>query len=147
MALKIEENPFAQKLGVEKWQRKELVVPKPDEYLVAEMVPATSLVSLQTNGVYGKTTLAMQLAMSVAFDIPFLDSFACQQPGKVLFLNARETDDDNHRRFKRLVRELSHTVPDISEKIDELSHNLTFVSLYDECFDLNPQLVLSLIHI
>ena len=29
--LKIEENPFAQQMGVEKWQRKELVVPKPEE--------------------------------------------------------------------------------------------------------------------
>lgn len=139
--LKIEENPFAQKLGVEKWQRRELHVPKPEEYLIADMIPANALVSLQTSGVYGKTTLAMQLALGVAFDMPFLDSFPCVQPGKVLFLNGRETDEDNHRRFKRLVRELSRNVPDISETIDRESKNFTFISMYDECYDVNPHLV------
>lgn len=139
--LKIEENPFAQQMGVEKWQRKELLVPKPEEYLVADLIPSNSLVSLQTSGVYGKTTLAMQMALAIAFDIPFLDTFACQQPGKVLFLNARETDGDNHRRFKRLVRELSAAVPDINERIDAESKNLTFISMYDDCYGVNPHLV------
>jgi len=64
--LKIEENPFAQQMGVEKWQRKELVVPKPEEYLIADIIPANSLVSLQTSGVYGKTTLAMQMALGLS---------------------------------------------------------------------------------
>ena len=139
--LKIEENPFAQQMGVEKWQRKELVVPKPEEYLIADIIPANSLVSLQTSGVYGKTTLAMQMALGIAFDTPFLDSFSCRQPGKVLFLNARETDGDNHRRFKRLVRELSNGVPDINDRIDAESKNFTFISMYDDCYGISPHLV------
>ena len=139
--LTIEDNPFAQKLGVSGWQKRELIIPKQDEYLIQEMIPANSLVSLQTNGVYGKTTLAMQLAMTVAFDIPFLDRYACLQPGKVLYLNARGTDDDNHRRFKRLVREWSKTVPDINERIDGELNNLTYVSMYDDCYGVPAHLV------
>jgi RecA-family ATPase len=139
--LQMEDNPFARKVGVQEWQKKELVVPKPDEYLIEELVPANSLVSLQTNGVYGKTTLAMQLALTVAFGIPFLGTYPCLQPGKVLYLNARDADDDNHRRFKRLVRELSKTVPDIQQKIDDDVKNLTHISMYDECYDVTPHLI------
>ncbi len=53
--MKIDDNPFAAKLGVKAWQNKELIVPKPEEYLIENLIPAVSLVSLQTNGVYGKT--------------------------------------------------------------------------------------------
>lgn len=141
MTTQMEDNPFARKIGVQEWQSKELVVPKPDEYLIEELVPANSLVSLQTNGVYGKTTLAMQLAITVAFDIPFLGTYPCLQPGKVLYLNARDADEDNHRRFKRLVRELSKTVPDIQQKIDDDVKNLTYISMYDECYDVTPHLI------
>ncbi len=139
--MQIEDNPFARHLGVQEWQNRELIVPKPDEYLIDELVPANSLVSLQTNGVYGKTTLAMQLAMTVAFDIPFLGTYSCLQPGKVLYLDAREADEDNHRRFKRLVRELSKTAPDIQQKVDDEVKNLTYISMYDECYEITPQLI------
>ncbi len=139
--MQIDENPFARNIGVQGWQKRELIVPKPDEYLIGELIPDNSLVSLQTNGIYGKTTLAMQLAMSVAFDVPFLGTYPCLQPGKVLYLNARDADEDNHRRFKRLVREMSQTVPDIHERIDEEVKNLTYISMYDECYDVYPHLI------
>jgi RecA-family ATPase len=118
-----------------------LTVPKPEEYLVADMIPANSLVCLQTNNTYGKTTLAMQLAMSVAFNLSFLDRFACLQQGKVLFLSARDTDDDNHRRFKRLVREWSKTDPFINQKIENNINNLTCISMYDDYYGMTPHLV------
>lgn len=139
--LQIDENPFARNIGVMGWQKKELIVPRPDEYLVEDMIPDNSLVSLQTNGVFGKTTLAMQLAMTVAFNLPFLGAYPCLQPGKVLYLNARDADEDNHRRFKRLVREWSKNIPDIHQKIDEDSKNLTYISMFDDCYDLTPHLV------
>ena len=139
--LRIEENPFAQKLGVKEWQERVFTQPKPEEYLVADLIPANSLVSLQTNGVYGKTTLAVQLAMTIAFDVPFLGTHPCLQPGKVLFLNARDTDEDNHGRFKRLVREWSKSVPDLNERIDENVNNLTCVSMFDDCYGVTPHLV------
>jgi RecA-family ATPase len=141
MTLRIDDNPLAKKLGVKEWQDRELILPKPEEYLVAEMIPANSLVCLQTNGVYGKTTLAMQLAMTVAFDLSFLGSYACLQPGKVLFLSARDTDDDNHRRFKRLVREWSRSEPGIEQKIENSINNLTCISMYDDCYGMTPHLV------
>lgn len=139
--LKIEENPLAQKIGVREWHNRELAVPKPDEYLVEELIPANSLVSLQTNGVYGKTTLAMQLAMTVAFNMRFLDTYSCLQPGKVLYLNSRDTDDENHRRYKRLVREWGKLVPDINRKIENDINNLTCISMYDDCYGVTPHLV------
>lgn len=139
--MKMDENPFAAKIGVREWQNKELIVPRQEEYLIEDLIPAASLVSLQTNGVYGKTTLAMQLAMTVAFDVPFLGSYACLQPGKVLYLNARDADDDNHRRYKKLVRELSHSVPDLHRKIEDDIKNLTYISMYDDCIGVTPHLV------
>jgi RecA-family ATPase len=138
--LKIEENPFAQKLGIKEWQNQEFILPKPEEYLIEELIPANALVSLQTSDIFGKTTLATQLAMSVAFGLPFLGQYRCLQPGKVLFINARDTDEDSHRRFKRLVREWS-TIPDLSERIDRNLDNFTHISLFDECFGVSPHLI------
>ena len=138
--LKIEENPFAQNLGVKEWQKRPFVPPNPEEYLIAELIPADALVSLQASTVFGKTTLATQLAMSVAFGLSFLDRFACLQPGKVLYINARDTDEDSHRRFKRLVREWT-CVPDFSARIDENLDNFTHISLFDECFGVSPHLI------
>lgn len=137
----IDENPFALKTGVRQWHQREVVVPKPEEYLIAEIIPANSLVCLETNGVYGKTTLAMQIAMSVAFDLPFLGRFPCFHQGKVLFVSARDTEDDNHRRYKRLVREWSKGKPDVLGRIEGNLDNLTCVSMYDDCYSLSPHLV------
>jgi len=139
--LKIEENPFARKLGIKTWHNQELIQPKPEEYLIEKLLPANALVSLQTNNIFGKTTLATQLAMSVAFGLPFLDRFQCLQRGKVLYINARDTDEDSHRRFKRLIREWSKKVPDLSEHIDRNLDNLTHISLFDECFGVSPHLI------
>lgn len=139
--LKIEDNPFTQKLGIKGWQEREFIKPKPEDYLIEELIPANALVALQTNDVYGKTTLAMQLAMSVAFDLPFLEHFSCLQPGKVLFINARDTDEDCHRRFKRLVREWSKSVPELNERIKENQDNFTHISLFDECYGVSPNLI------
>jgi hypothetical protein len=139
--LKIEDNPFTRKLGIKEWQEREFVKPKPEEYLVEELIPAQSLIVLQTNDVYGKTTLAMQLAMSVAFNLPFLDHFPCLQPGKVLYINARDSDEDCHRRFKRLVREWSKSVPVLNGRIEENLDNFSHISLFDECYGVSPNLV------
>ncbi len=139
--LKIEENPFALKLGVKAWQEREFVKPKPEEYLIEDLVPANALVALQTNDVYGKTTLAMQLAMSVAFGMPFLEHFSCLQSGKVLFINARDTDEDCHRRFKRLVREWSKTTPELTDRIEQELDNFSHISLFDECYGVSPHLI------
>jgi RecA-family ATPase len=138
--LKIEENPFAQKLGIKEWQNLELITPRPDEYLIEELIPANALVSLQTSDIFGKTTLATQLAMTVAFGLPFLGQYRCLQPGKVLYINARDTDADSHRRFKRLVREWT-SIPNLSERIDEHLDNFTHISLFDECFGTSPLLI------
>ncbi len=138
--LRIDENPFAQQLGISEWQKRAFVPPRPEEYLIDELIPANALVSLQTGEIFGKTTLATQLAMSVAFGLPFLDRYRCLQPGKVLFINARDTDEDSHRRFKRLVREW-RSLPELSARIDENLDNLTHISLFDECFGVSPHLV------
>lgn len=139
--LKIEENPFATKLGIKAWQEREFVKPKPEEYLIEDVIPANALVSLQTNNVYGKTTLAMQLAMSVAFDLPFLEQFRCLQSGKVLYINARDTDEDCHRRFKRLTREWSKSTPELGGRIEQDLDNFSHIALFDECYGVSPQLI------
>lgn len=138
--LKIEENPFSGKLGIKEWQNRQFIPPKPEEYLIDKLIPANALVSLQSSDIFGKTTLATQLAMSVAFGLPFLDRYPCLQPGKVLFINARDTDEDSHRRFKRLVREWS-SVPQLSSRIDDNIDNFTHISLFDECFGVSPHLI------
>jgi hypothetical protein len=70
-----------------------------------------------------------------------LGKYPCLHPGKVLFLSARDTDDDNCRRFKRLVREWSGKDPDIERKIETSSNNLTCISMYDDCYGVTPHLV------
>jgi hypothetical protein len=139
--LKIEENPLAQKLGIRAWHHQELIQPNLDEYLIDELLPANALASLQTNNIFGKTTLATQMAMSVAFGLPFLDRYRCLHSGKVLYINARDTDEDSLRRFKRLIREWSKTVPDLSSRIDSNLDNFTHISLFDECFGVSPHLI------
>lgn len=139
--LKIEDNPFARKLGIKEWQERNFIQPQPDDYLIEELIPANALVSLQASDIFGKTTLATQMAMSVAFDLPFLGRYRCPQPGKVLYINARDTDEDSHRRFKRLSREWSASAPDIAVRIEENPDNLTHISLFDECFEVTPHLV------
>ena len=139
--LKIEENPFARKLGIREWHERPFLQPKAEDYLVDELIPANALVSLQTSDIFGKTTLATQLAMSVAFGIPFLDSYQCRQPGKVLIINARDTDQDSHRRFKRLIREWGQHTRELPDKIEENLDNLTHISLFDECFGVTPHLL------
>ncbi len=138
--MKIEENPFAQNLGIKEWLNRPFVAPKPEEYLIDELIPANALVSLQASSVFGKTTLATQLAMSVAFNVPFLDHFPCLQPGKVLYINARDTDEDSHRRFKRLGREWPDATA-LSFRMDENIDNFTHISLFDECFGVSPLLI------
>lgn len=138
---RIEENPLAAKIGIGDWLQREYVPPKPEDYLIEDLIPAHSLVCLQTNGVYGKTTLAVQLAMSVAFKFSFLNRYACLQPGKVLFINARDTDEECHRRFKRLMREWSRSEPALAETIARQSSNFTHISLFDECYGVNPLLI------
>jgi hypothetical protein len=138
---KISDNPFARKVGIQEWHERELVQPKTDEYLIDGLIPANSLVSLKTDHVYGKTTLAVQLAMTVAFDVPFLGSCPCLQPGRVLFLNARDPDDDSHRRYKRLVREWSRVIPDLHQRISGNVANFTHISLFDDHYDIPPHLI------
>jgi RecA-family ATPase len=116
MALKMmEDNPFARHIGIKEWTEREVVAPKPEEYTIAEIIPADSLVCLKTNGIYGKSTLAMQAAMSVALGLQFLGKYPCQQ-GHVIYLSAQDTDDDNCRRFKRLCREWQKSETEFNNK-------------------------------
>jgi RecA-family ATPase len=139
--MKIEDNPFYKKSGISDWLTKKIQIPSADEYLVSGLVPADILACLQTNGVYGKTTLALQLAMAVAFDLPFLGQYPCLQSGRVLYLGAGDTEDDNFRRFKRITREWSALDPNICHKVEQSAHNLSCISMYDECLNTPPHLV------
>ncbi len=137
---RMEDNPFARHIGIAEWRTREIAPPKPEEYTIAEIIPAQSLVCLKTNGIYGKSTLAMQAAMSVALDLPFLGRYRCQQ-GHVLFLSAQDTDDDNCRRFKRLCREWQKTEPEFDAKLRQYGNILTCISMCDDCYGLSSNLV------
>ena len=141
MALKMmEDNPFAQHIGIKEWAAREVSSPNPEDYIISEIIPAASLVCLKTNGVYGKSTFAMQAAMSVALGLPFLGKYRCQQ-GHVIFLSAQDTDDDNCRRFKRLCREWQKTEPEFDYKLQQNGDNLTCISMCDDCYGTRPHLV------
>jgi RecA-family ATPase len=136
----MEDNPFARHIGIQEWTTREVVAPKPEEYTIAEIIPAKSLVCLKTNGVYGKSTLAMQAAMSVALGLPFLGNYLCQQ-GHVIYLSAQDTDDDNCRRFRRLCREWQKSEPEFDYKLKQNGDNLTCISMCDDCYGTQPILV------
>ena len=141
MTLKMmEDNPFARHIGIKEWATREVSYPKPEEYIISEIIPANSLVCLKTNGIYGKSTFAMQAAMSVALGLPFLGKYLCQQ-GHVIFLSAQDTDDDNCRRFKRLCREWQKTEPELDFKLQENGDNLTCISMCDDCYGTQSHLV------
>jgi len=141
MTLKMmEDNPFAKHIGIKEWTARTVQSPKPEEYTVSEIIPANSLVCLKTNGVYGKSTFAMQAAMSVALGLPFLGKYQCQQ-GHVIYLSARDTDDDNCRRFKRLCREWQKSEPDFDDNLQQYGDNLTCISMCDDCYGTQSHLV------
>lgn len=141
MTLKMmEDNPFARHIGIKEWTTREVVAPKPEDYTIAEIVPANSLVCLKTNGIYGKSTFAMQAAMSVALDLPFLGKYPCQH-GHVIYLSAQDTDDDNCRRFKRLCREWQKSEPEFDVKLKQNGDYLTCISMSDDCYGTQSSLV------
>lgn len=141
MTLKMmEDNPFAKHIGIKEWATRVVYSPKAEEYTIAEIIPANSLVCLKTNGIYGKSTLAMQAAMSVALDLPFLGKYPCQQ-GHVIYLSSQDTEDDNCRRFKRLCREWQKTEPDFDHKLQQNGDNLTCISMCDDCYGTQSHLV------
>jgi len=141
MILKMtEDNPFAKHIGINEWITREVASPKADEYTIAEIIPANSLVCLKTNGIYGKSTLAMQAAMSVALGLPFLGKYHSQF-GHVIYLSAQDTDDDNCRRFKRLCREWQKSEPEFAHKLQQNSDNLTCISMCDDCYGVQSHLV------
>lgn len=135
-----EDNPFARHIGIKEWMAREVVAPKPEEYIVSELIPDNSLVCLKTNGIYGKSTLAMQAAMSVALGLQFLGKYHCQQ-GHVIYLSAQDTDDDNCRRFKRLCREWQKAQSDFDYKLQQNGDNLTCISMCDDCYGTQSHLV------
>jgi len=139
--MKIEDNPFFKRSGVSDWLSKQLQVPSAEDYLISGVLPSGLLACLQTNGVYGKTTLAMQMAMSVAFDVAFLGQLPCLQSGRVLYLSADDTEDDNFRRFKRIVREWSALDPTVGQKVEQSAQNLSCISMYDDCLSITSHLV------
>jgi RecA-family ATPase len=141
MTLKMmEDNPFARHTGIKEWTTREVPTPKAEEYTIAEIIPAKSLVCLKTHGIYGKSTLAMQAAMSVALGIPFLGKYPSQQ-GHVIYLSSQDTDDDNCRRFKRLCREWQKSEPDFNFKLQQNGDNLTCISMCDDCYGTQPTLI------
>jgi len=137
---RMEDNPFAKRLGLSDWINRDLSAPKPEDYIISEIIPAKALACLKTNGIYGKSTLAMQAAISIALDLPFLGKYPCQQ-GHVLYLSGKDTDDDNCKRFKRLCSEWSKTEPPFESRLQENNENLTFISMCDDCYELNSQLI------
>jgi len=136
----MEDNPFAKHLGLSSWISRDIYPPNQDEYTITEIIPANSIVCLKTNGIYGKSTLAMQAAMSVALDLPFLGKYRCLQ-GHVIYINALDTDDDCCRRFKRLCSEWSKTEPSFNSKLKEFEENMTCISMCDDCYGTPKHLV------
>lgn len=139
--MKMEDNPYYKKSGIADWLSREVQVPSPEDYLISGLLPANLLACLQTNGIHGKTTLALQMAMAVAFDLPFLGQYPCLQSGRVLYLGAGDTEDDNFRRFKRIVREWSALDTSAARKVEQSALNLSCVSMYDDCLSISPHLV------
>jgi len=141
MALKMmEDNPFARHTGIKEWITRAVAAPKPEDDIISEIIPFNSLVCLKTNGIYGKSTFAMQAAMSVALGLPFLGRYRCQQ-GHVIYLSAQDTDDDNCRRFKRLCREWQKSEPEFDHNLLQNGDNLTCISMCDDCYGTQSHLV------
>jgi hypothetical protein len=77
--------------------------PRPQEYLVSNFLPKLSVGLIAGWGGLGKSWLAMQLAMCVASGRAFLkEEFQIPKMKKVVFLNAEDDENEQHRRFRAI---------------------------------------------
>jgi RecA-family ATPase len=71
----------------------------PRRWLAANRITADDAIILSGDGGAGKTTIALQLAVSVAGDLPDWLGTTCQ-PGAVIFFSAEEPEEEMRRRLQ-----------------------------------------------
>jgi RecA-family ATPase len=71
-------------------------------WLVPKRIPMKNVTLIQGDGGMGKTTIALQLAVSVDQGTDWLGSLV-DEPGPAIFLSAEEDDEEMHRRIAAIV--------------------------------------------
>ncbi|PRX37915.1 RecA-family ATPase [Meinhardsimonia xiamenensis] len=83
----------------------------PREWLVHGLVPNRTVTLFSGDGGTGKSLLALQLAVAVAAQTPWLGRAVT--PGRVIFLSAEDDDDELHRRIDDILRAESRSYDDL----------------------------------
>ena len=93
--------------------------PKPQEYLISNFLPKLSVGLIAGWGGVGKSWLTMQLGMCVASGIPFLkEGFEIPRMGKVVFLNAEDDKNEQHRRFRAIYENMCNGFSQSNREIE-----------------------------
>jgi regulatory protein RepA len=82
------------------------IEPEPVEWTIEDSLPKGKLGLLVADGGVGKGHLALQLGISVAAEIPFLDGQYKVTGGNVLILTGEDDRDTIHRRVRNITRSL-----------------------------------------
>lgn len=103
--------------------------PAPVDWLLRDSLASGSLGILVADGGAGKGHMALQLGLSVATEIPFLDGlYEVLKHGKALILAGEDSRDTLHRRVYGMAREL--VAPDAYRYVaEQLRENLLVKSL------------------
>jgi len=96
------------------WEGKDI----PDrEWLVRDWIPAACATVLAGDGAIGKTTLALQLSVSVSLALPDWIGGLIDKPGSVLFITAEEEEPEIMRRLAAICAARGVSFGDLSERL------------------------------
>jgi len=112
---------FVQPLDVARWAEE---VPPPMKWTVPNLIPAGVVGLLSAEGGAGKSHLALLLAVQKSIASPeHIKPFGITKPGKVIYLNVEDPEDEIARRFHALVNEYKLG----SKDIEMMQQNLTLL--------------------
>ena len=105
-------------------------IPQPYQWLIEGSLPLNVLAFVIANGGTGKGYFALELAASVAGNIPFLNHYyTIKEHGKVFCLWGEDTDHILHHRLHAVVHSLVGG-GDLAQVIQQLNENLFLQSVF-----------------
>ena len=102
--------------------------PAPRRMLLVDCLPFEKVGAIIAPGGTGKSQLVLQIAASVAADIPLAGQWEVGEPGAVLCLFGEDDEEEIHRRVHTTTQVLTNTYPDLPIR-ERLRENLFLKSM------------------
>ena len=107
-------------------------LPPPRRWLLKGIIPFGKVGAIVAPGGTGKSQFLLQMAVSVAAGLKFLDKFEATEPGGVLILAAEDDTEELHRRLNNTFLELGTLNPSDTEMKKRIETNLFVRSMVSE---------------